>query len=122
MSDVIIPLVIIVIIVLAAVCRKKDGQDIKSNDNNTIEVKEKGRIKKILAWFWSYREMRSMVGACVVIYFASLMLTSKIEIKMAHDVHGNIKINHDFSGNMHKPINLQISDPGYPIKVDVKNK
>ncbi|MEG0287051.1 MAG: hypothetical protein RSB82_04880 [Victivallaceae bacterium] len=103
-------------------CRKKDGQDIKSNDNNIIEVKEKGRIKKALTWFWSYREMRSMIGACVVIYFASLMLTSKIEIKMAHDVNGNIRINHDFSGNMHKPINLQISDPGYPIKVDVKNK
>jgi hypothetical protein len=89
---------------------------------NTDTSKKPSRIKTIFCNFWSYKEMRSMVGACIAIYFASLMLPSKIEIAVTHDVNDNIKINHDFSGNMYNPINFQLSDRGYPVKVEVTNK
>lgn len=65
-----------------------------------------------------FKYVLNIAGACVVVYFASIMLSSRIEVKMVHQV--DVKMHHDFSGNMYKPINIQLSDPGYPIKFEVK--
>lgn len=80
--------------------------------------------------FWSYKEMRFMVAACVIIAFFSFITGGKIELKVTHDISklstspikGDIKINHDFGGNLHHPITVQLSDPGYPVKVEVRNR
>ena len=78
--------------------------------------------------FWSYKEIRMMVAACAVICFAFVMIPSKMEIKMIHEFstkYGNpieLRLNHDFAGNMHKPIIIHLSDPGWPIKLDITNR
>lgn len=78
---------------------------------------------KAITFLWSFKEMRTMVSACIVIFFASILLPSKIEIKVTHDFAKNkMTINHDLSGNLNSPINLKLSDPGYPIKVEVSNR
>lgn len=50
------------------------------------------------------REFRIMIAACLVIYFTSLVLPSKIEIIVKHD------------------INHKIKDYGYPITIEVRNR
>ena len=69
-------------------------------------------FKKSIARLLSYKESRWLLAACMVIYFASIMLPSKIEIKVVHDLSrlphlsGDLTINHnhDFGGNLHKLI------------------
>ncbi len=105
MDVIIILFLVVVILILGLCCSNKASKYVESDGNKgTIEVKKEGCIKKTLVWFWSYSEMRWMVVACVVIYFASFLLASKIEIKIIHD--GDVKINHDFNGNILKPIYL----------------
>ena len=65
------------------------------------------KMKGPLLAFWSCPEMRFMIAACVVILFAWFLLPSKFEVT----------VKHDFSSNQNNPINVQLSDRGYPVKI-----
>jgi hypothetical protein len=99
---------------------KPEEVSIKAN-NNKLDF-----LRNVIILFWSYKEMRYMVAACVVIYFASTMFGSHFEISIVHSIKGNVKsdveLKHDFGGNLHNPINIQLSDPGYPVKLEVRNR
>lgn len=64
--------------------------------------------------------VKYVVAACAVILFASLVIPSKIEIKINHhhDFSGNynnsISMRHDFDfgGNMYKPISIDVTHKG----------
>lgn len=49
---------------------------------------------------------------------------SKVKIDHGIEYYKGFKLEHrhDFSGNLHTPITIQLSDPGYPIKFDVRGK
>lgn len=64
--------------------------------------------------------VKHVVAACAVIFFASLVIPGKIEIKINHhhDFSGNynnsISMRHDFDfgGNMYKPISIDVTHKG----------
>jgi hypothetical protein len=72
----------------------------------------KEKIIALSEKFWSHKELRIMVAACAVILFFAYTVPGKIELT----------INHHFSGDKHEPISLQLSDPGWPVKVEVRNR
>lgn len=112
-------LVVIILVVCIVVSRDKSKENVTEEDNKSIDpIARNGRLKKALIWFWSYKELRGMFAACAVIYFASIILPSKFEIRMEHKA----SLNHDFGGNLNSPITLQFSDRGYPITVEVRHR
>lgn len=116
--------IIVFVVVFLVITNKKTntlGEKLEEN-KETNKVKENSSTKERSDFFWSCKEIRVMIAACGIIYFASIVLPS-IEFKIIHDIpKRDITINHDFGGNMHKPISFQFSDPGYPIKFEVRNK
>jgi len=75
--------------------------------------------------------VKHIVAAYVVIFFASLVIPNKIEIKINHhhDFSGNynndisVRYHFDFGRNLHKPICIELGNQAtVPLKMDVKHK
>ena len=113
MDDINVVLIIAAIIfVCFIVSREKKNPDIDNEENKEIKQTKEDRVfKKTLILLLSYKEVRVMLVACMIIYFTSTVLPSKIDIT----------IYHDFGGNKYNPISFQLSDPGYPIRFEVRN-
>ena len=101
-------LVLFIVFIIVMVCKKSE--------------RFKNIFRNFLVAFWSYQEMRLMVAACFVIYFASFVFSPPNTSSTTFPSNFRINHHHDFSGNMHAPINIQLSDPGYPIKFEVSEK
>lgn len=69
------------------------------------------------------RKMVLFVIFVFTICFSVRYCLNDIKITVVHDV-SRVDMNHkfDFGGNLHKPIVLQFSDPGYPLKINVTQK
>lgn len=81
------------------------------------------RVIKFSMNFWSYKEMRLMVAACFVVYFTSCLIPSpRTSSSVSFPSSLRIEHHHDFSGNLNAPINIRLSDPGYPIKFEIRGK
>jgi hypothetical protein len=79
-------------------------------------------LQKYLLDFWSYKEMRWMVAACVIVYFLSVSFPNNLETNNHphlnnHNFH--FDLNHKVSGSLSH--NLSGTSYG-PISVEVKNR
>lgn len=114
--------IVIILLVISIYQKANEVEPPEQNPEATKlnSIKKPGMIAKTLVFLWMHKETRLMMVVCAIIYFASFF---KIEIKIVHDVpKRDITINHDFGGNMNKPISLKFSDPGYPIKFEIINR
>lgn len=84
----------------------------------------RGIIRIFFISFWSYQEMRLMIAACFVVYFASCIFDSPLSIPPKTLIPSNFQINHhhDLGGNKYIPIRIELSEPAYPIKFEIIEK